>query len=296
MGHEYSGVITKVGKNVKGWKEGERVTVNPGYMCGECYWCRHGYPSQCEHFYDGFYMGKGITREFAGGFAKFVGITVPERRLYRIPDNVSFEEAALTEVFASTLHAVRVSDFKAGDDTMVIGAGPVGLATIANLKNAGACLIIATEIVDSRAELARRFGADYVFNPQEEANLPERVLEITRGKGIDRLFQCSANIEAFRTGPNFIRRGGQIMVVDCIEEPWDIAPTQWCYNEWDVKGALCYYYDEYPMVLEFMRKGLLPAKEMITKKISIDDFVKEGIEVLLDPKRNTEVKILVKPE
>jgi threonine dehydrogenase-like Zn-dependent dehydrogenase len=189
-----------------------------------------------------------------------------------------------------------MSNFKPAEDTMVLGAGPVGLAVIANLRMAGAGIIIATEIVERRAEMARKLGADYVFNPHREPDLKEKVFELTKGKGIDRLFQCSANHEAFKTGTDFIRRGGQIMVVDCIEEEVPIIPTLYCYMEWEMKGALCYYWDEFPMAIELLRKGVLPVKEMITKKIRLSDIAKEGFEVLVDPARNTEIKILVEPD
>lgn len=292
LGHEYSGVLVKVGKNVRGWRVGDRITGNPLYICGECYACKRGRPQQCEHVLDAPTGGRPVS---PGAFARFMRLPIPERRLCKLPDDVSFEEGALVEPLASGLHAVRISDLKAGEDTIVLGAGPIGLGVIAFLKYAGAGLIIATEIVERRAAMAKKFGADYVFNPLKEPNLKEKVLELTNGKGIDRVYTCAGTVESFRTATDFIRHGGQIMVVDCVEEEVPIIPTLYCYCEWEMKGALCYDYDEFPMTIEYLRKGLAPVKEMITKKIKLSDIVKEGFEVLINPGHN-EIKILVEPE
>lgn len=295
IGHEYAGVLTKVGKNVKDMQVGDRVTVMPGYVCGECWACAHGEPQQCVHFVD---MGTGVTTglEFAGAYAKYIRVPIPEKRVYQLPDNVSFEVGAMTEPLASSFHAVRVSDLKPGEDTMVIGAGPVGLGVIAFLKYAGAGQIIVTEPVARRAQLAKKFGADYVFDPHKEPDLQKKVMELTRGKGIDRLYQCSQNIKAFESGTSFIRRGGQIMVVDCIEEPVTIIPTLYCYCEWDMKGALCYNDDDYRATINSMGKHIVPFEEMVTKKIKLSDIVKEGFEILTQPDKGGEIKVLVQPE
>ena len=295
IGHEYSGVLVKVGQNVKGFKVGDRVTGSTIDPCGKCFACRHGNPQRCVHILDA-PTGGAPGLENAGAFASLMRIAVPEKRLHILPDGVSFEEGALTEPIASALHAIRQSDLKPGEYTMVLGAGPMGLAAIGFLKHFGAGLIIATEIVERRAELARRFGADYVFNPRKEPDLPSKVMDLTGGKGVDRLYQCTGSAEAFKTGTDFIRNGGQIMVADCAEEEVPIIPNLWCYHEWEMKGALCYDYEEFPIALSFMDKKIVPFKEMITKKIKLEDIVKEGFEVLDNPDVNTEIKILVEPE
>ena len=157
---------------VRGWKVGDRVVANPMYICGECYACRHGRLSQCEHGAEKA-IGAAAGLECAGAFTKYVRVPIPEKRLYRLPDEVSFEEGALVEPLACSLHAVRVSAFKVREHAMVLGAGMIGLGVIAYLKNAGAGLIIVTEINEKRAAVARKMGADYVFNPREVTDLKD---------------------------------------------------------------------------------------------------------------------------
>jgi (R,R)-butanediol dehydrogenase/meso-butanediol dehydrogenase/diacetyl reductase len=294
MGHEFSGVLAKVGKNVKGWKPRDRVVANPLYMCGECYACKHGRQSLCNHAIE--HMIGGVPgREHAGAFAKYVRVPIPEHRLHGLPDEVPFEEGALVEPLAVSLHAVRMSAFRPRDNTMVLGAGPVGLGVIAHLKHAGAGLIIATETIEKRVEAAKKLGADCVFNPQKVSNLRERVLELTNGGGVDVVFDCSGVARAFQSATDFLRRGGQVMLTGVITHETPILPMNFTINEWQLQGSYAYYSDEFPMVIEFLKKGVSPVKEMITSKIKLSDIVKEGFDKLLKPGHN-EIKILVEPE
>ena len=196
LGHEFSGVLAKVGNKVEGWKPGDRVVVVPAYSCGECYACKHGFPEICERTMES--IGCFTDEGMPGGFTKFVRVPIPQRRLYSLPEEVSFEEGALVEPLATSLHAVRISAFSPGDQAMVLGAGAIGLGVISFLKNAGAGLIIATEVNAKRAELANKLGADHVFNPQKVSNLQEEVLRITNGLGVNQVFDCSGVPRLFK--------------------------------------------------------------------------------------------------
>ncbi|GAH77749.1 unnamed protein product, partial [marine sediment metagenome] len=212
LGHEFSGVLAKVGKNVEGWKVGDRVTANPMYMCGKCEACRRGRESICEHGFE-HAIAAAPGREHAGAFAKYIRIPLPEKRLHLLPDEVSFEEGALVEPLSVSLHAVRMSSLKPRQHTLVLGTGTIGLGVIAHLRNAGAGLIIATETIPKRIEVARKLGADYVFNPSEISDLKEKVFQLTSGKGVDIVFDCSGTPQAFRTATDFLKRGGEIVLV-----------------------------------------------------------------------------------
>ena len=293
LGHEFTGVIAKVGNRVQGWSPGDRVVVLAVYQCGECYACTHGFTSCCQHGLEEA-LGCAGGEEYAGGFAQFVRVPFPEKRLYSLPREVSFEEAALIDPLACSLHVVRISTFKPGDQTMVLGAGPIGLGVIAFLKNAGAGLIIATEIRENRAEMAKKLGADYVFNPQKVSDLKEEVLKLTNGLGVNQVFECSGVPQAFQTAINFLRRRGQIVLYGVITQKVQIVPLDFLFGEYQLQGGL-WVSDEFPMVIEYLKKGVLPAKEMITSKIKLSDIVEQGFNKLLDPSSN-EIKILVSPE
>jgi (R,R)-butanediol dehydrogenase/meso-butanediol dehydrogenase/diacetyl reductase len=291
LGHEFSGVLADVGKNVKGWKPGDRVVVNPMTICGECYACKHGHQSHCEHGWDSII---GAATNQLGAFAKFINVPLPQWRLYRLPDEVSFEEGALVEPLSCGLHSVIISDFVVGEDVMVLGAGPIGLSAIYALKYAGAGVIIATEVNEKRATMARKFGADYVFNPCEVPSLKEKVFELTNGKGVDIVFDCSGIPEAFLTATGFLRRGGQIVLVGVIDKEVPILPINWVIMEWHLRGSHVYDSDQFRVILELLRKGVIPAKEMITSKIKLSNIAKEGFYAMRS--QGDQIKILVEPD
>jgi len=292
IGHEFSGVLAKVGKNVKGWKVGERVVANPNYTCGECDACKHGFPNLCERMpAEG--IGAVVGLKYAGAFAKYVRVPLPERRLYRLPDEVSFEEGALVEPLAVSLHAVKTSTFKVGDYTMVLGLGGIGLGVVAFLKSGGAGLIIATEVNEKRAALAKKLGADYVINPQKVSNLKEEVVKLTSGKGINQLFVCCAEPQVLQSATDFLKRRGQIIMIGLITQEVPINIVDYNMGEFSLQGILVYS-DEFPIVLDLLKKGALPAKQMATT-IKLSEIVDKGFNKLLDPNCD-EVKVLVAPD
>lgn len=291
LGHEFSGVLAKVGKNVRGWEVGDRVVINPMYRCGDCYACKHGLFSLCEIAFP-HTIGNAVGLEHAGAFAKYVRVPIPEKRLHRLPKEVSFEEGALVEPLSCSLHAVRISAFRPGDYVMVLGAGTIGLGDITFLNKAGAGLIIATEVNEKRAELANKFGADYVFNPYKVSDLREEVLKLTNGVGVDVVFDCSGVPQAFQSATSFLRKKGQIMLHGIITNDTPILPMDFTVNEWCLQGSIGYYSEEFPMVIQFLKKGVLPAKEMITSKIKLNDIVEQGFNELLKPDHG-EIKIIV---
>ncbi len=294
LGHEFSGILNKVGKKVKGWKIGDRVTAKPRYTCGKCYACRHGRQSLCDQGIE-HTLGVAVGRENAGAFARFIRVPMPEWRLHLLSEEVSFEEGALVEPLACALHAVRRSMLKPREKTMVLGCGMIGLGVIAHLKNSGAGLIIATETIEKRAEIARKLGADYVFDPGKVANLKDNVFELAGSEGIDIVFDCSGVPQAFLSATDFLRRGGQIILEGVIAQEVPIIPMNFTFNEWELKGSLASYSDEFPMVIEFLERHLSPVSELITSKIKLSNIVKDGFDKLSKP-GTREIKILVEPD
>ena len=143
--------------------------------------------------------------------------------------------------------------------------------------------------------MAKRLGADHVFNPVESTDLPERVLELTGGRGIDVVYDCSGIPAAFKSATSFLRKGGQILLKGIIPEEVPILPMDFVFSEWEIKGSLCYYADEFPMVIEFMKRDVSPVKELITSKIKLSEVINKGFDVLLRPGNNV-IKMLVEPD
>lgn len=179
MGHEVTGVVEETGRNVTNFRAGDRVVAEPILSCGSCYPCRIGRQNVCENL-----VVYGVHED--GGFADYM--IVKERALHKLPDSVSFLQGALVEPYTIGAQAVLRTEVRRKDLCLVHGAGPIGLLTVDLLKSQGACCIV-SEPSGPRRELAKKFGADLVWNPAEQ-NLQDEVNKLTDGQGVNVIFDA----------------------------------------------------------------------------------------------------------
>lgn len=158
-GHEFSGVIDRIGADVKSVKVGDRVTGDPNDMCGACYFCKNA----MEHFCTD-NIGIGTTQD--GGFAEYV--IIHEKQVYKFSEDLSFMEAAMTEPISCCLHGIDLCEIKSGSTVLVIGGGPIGMIMMQLAKHAGASKVIMSEPVAEKREIALKLGADKVIDPLHE--------------------------------------------------------------------------------------------------------------------------------
>ncbi len=286
LGHEFSGEIVEVGEGVTNFKIGERVTVEPIVACGKCPACLEGKYNLCSSL--GFHglCGSG------GGFAEYT--VFPEEFIHKIPDNMSYEQAALIEPMAVALHSIRMADFKAGDTALVLGSGPIGLATIECLKSAGARLVIVLQRKSVRQEYAKRAGADVVLDPNE-VDIAEEVKKLTNGVGVDASFETTGAKIGFEAGINSLKYEGVMVITSIWEDEISFNPNLLVFTEKKVVGTIAYRH-EFPSTIALMSDGRIKAEGYITKKIHLDDIVKEGFEALTGPEKKKHVKILITPD
>ncbi|MBE6719837.1 MAG: zinc-binding alcohol dehydrogenase family protein [Ruminococcaceae bacterium] len=172
-GHEFSAQIVEIEENDKGFKTGDIVTCNPYFNCGECYACKRGIVNACNDN-----QTMGVQRD--GSFQEY--ITMPIERLID-GKGLTAKELALIEPFSISAHALSRAEVKTGDNLLIMGAGPIGLFALIRAKSMGARVAIA-DLLESRLELAKEFGADLVINSKEE-NLAEACSRFTEGNGFD---------------------------------------------------------------------------------------------------------------
>ncbi len=290
MGHECCGVVAEVGNRVQNVKPGDRVAVKPIPECKECYWCKKGQYSLCPEV-----LGRaiGITPNHDGAFAEYVKIEFPEEMLFKLPAKVSFKESAVIEPLATSLHGVRLSRFKPGDSVVVIGAGMIGLGTLQFLKLGGAGKIIVLEISSKKSEIAQRLGADVVMNPISEGkDLREHIFSLTNGIGADLVFDCAGVPFSFQNSINFVKSGGQVMVVGINDKEVAINPFMMVLWEVEMKGVLGYY-DEFKYVIDFLEQKRINTEPLVSDIIPLADIEEKGFKRLISSKDT--VKILVKP-
>ena len=159
LGHEFSGVVTQVGSAVTRVKVGDHVTVNPNISCDACDQCRRGNPHFCDSM-----AATGVN--YDGGFAEYCAVL--EWQVFKLPEGVPFEEAALCEPVACALHGIDLCGIKPGDTVMIIGGGTIGMMMLQLAQLCGAVRVVMLEPNEKRFELARKLGADLVLNPLKD--------------------------------------------------------------------------------------------------------------------------------
>ncbi len=278
----FPGRVVEIGEEVTKVQVGDRVVVEPIYACGQCAGCKQGHYNLCDKL--GFFGLAGG----GGGFAEYAAI--PEVMLHKIPETVSYEQGALVEPAAVALHAVRQSRLKVGNKAAVFGTGPIGLLVIEALKASGASEIYAVEISKQRRKKAEELGA-ITIDPTE-VNPVEQIHKLSNG-GVDVSFEVTGVPPVLTQAINASKIGGETMIVSIFETEASIHPQNIVLKERTVTGIIGYR-DVFPAVISLMAQGYFPAEKLITKRITLDEVIEEGFNVLLREK--DQVKILVKAE
>jgi 2-desacetyl-2-hydroxyethyl bacteriochlorophyllide A dehydrogenase len=291
MGHECSGTVATVGNDVKDVQVGDRVWVKPAAHCNECYWCKKGKFNQCPN---AFATCIGLTPNSDGAFAEYLLVKYPDQMLFKLPPELSFEEAALIEPLIVSRHGIRVSRFGLGATAVVIGAGPIGLGVIQFLEIGGARKIIALEVSAPRARIAAEKGADEVLNTVlEREHLKSAILDLTDGVGPDIVFECSGAASALHDALYYVASGGQIVVIGLHQKeiPFDFWTL--LHRKVEVRGSLGCEDDDVYDVINALRTKKIKTESLITDIISLSDIDEKGFKRLLSSEDM--VKILVRP-
>ena len=286
MGHEFSGEVVEIGKNVTNVRVGDRVVVEPMDVCGKCPACLSGKYNLCSSL--GFHGLAGG----GGGFSEYTTFT--SKFVHKIPDTLSYEKAALIEPMSVALHSLRVGSFEIGQSAIVAGAGPIGLATVECLKAAGAKQVIVIQRKSIRQEYALRSGADVVLDPGKDDVVAE-IKKLTGGVGADVAFETTGSEQCYKLALDGISFAGTLVVTSIWEGEIKYNPNTAVFSEKKVIGSICYCND-FPSTIAMMADNRIKADGYITKKIDIDDIVKEGFDTLTGPEKKKHVKIIVTPD
>jgi L-iditol 2-dehydrogenase len=257
MGHEAAGIVERVGEGVSTFHEGDRVTFDSTIYCGECEYCRRNQVNLCDRR-EVLGVSCGDYRR-AGAFAEFV--TVPARIAYRLPENLSFPEAALLEAVSVALHAVSLVDIKPGSSALVVGAGTIGLLIQQALRVAGCSRVFVTDIDKNRLSLSESLGATSVL--MSGPNLVDDVLRVTRGSGVDVAVEAVGNTAAVQSAINCVGRGGDVVLVGNVS-PEVTLPLQKVVSRQITLHGSCASAGEYPRAIELMSRGEIKVKPLIS--------------------------------
>ena len=258
MGHEAAGEVVAVGPKVTAWHAGDRVTFDSTISCGRCRSCQAGQVNLCENR-----RVVGVSPadyKQHGAFAE--RLALPDRILYRLPDSLPFEQAAMVEPVSIAVHAVRRTTIAAGSTAVVIGSGMIGLLVIQALRWAGAKNIVAVDLVDSRLELARKLGATHAIN-SGRANAAAEVAQITDGIGADTAFEVVGFTPTVNLALSVLKRGGSCVLVGNLSPQTQDFPLQAVVTKELTLVGSCASAGEYPLCLDLIARGVIDVRPMI---------------------------------
>jgi L-iditol 2-dehydrogenase len=257
MGHEAAGVIDQVGENVYSYQVGDRVTFDSTIYCGECYFCRRGEMNLCDNRK---VLGVSCVHyRQQGAFAEYVA--VPQHILYRMPDQITFEQAAMVEPLSVAFHAITNSRVSINKTAVVVGTGMIGLLVVQMLKAAGCGKIIAVDVKQEKLDLATKLGASYCLNSQAEDVVGE-IMKITENRGADLAFEVVGIGATLQTAIASVKKGGSVTLVGNLRASVEFPLQAVVTRQISLFGS-CASVGEYPDCLDLIASG----------KVNVDAFI-----------------------
>jgi L-iditol 2-dehydrogenase len=257
MGHEAAGRIAAVGAGVTGLAEGDRVTFDSTIYCGACEYCRRGEVNLCDNR-----QVLGVScgdYSRAGAFAEFV--VVPARVVYKLPESISFAEAAMLEAVAVAIHAVSLAEISAESTALVVGAGTIGVLILQALRAAGCGRVFVSDVDATRLKMAKELGAEDVIYANDDT--AAQILQRTGGVGVDVAMEAVGRNETVNAAIASVRKGGTVVLVGNISPDATLPLQKVVTRQIRLQGS-CASAGEYPEAIALMANGAIRVKPLIT--------------------------------
>ena len=282
LGHEFSGVIAEVGSEVTNYKAGDRVCIDPNCYCGACEPCRNGVVHYCEHM-----IGYGTTVN--GGFAEYCAVN--ERQVYKLGDNTSFEQGAMTEPVACCLHGMDMCEIRPGHQVVVIGGGMIGLLMLQLSRLAGAAKVALLEPVESKREVGKKLGADICIDPIHEdvkARLKEEGMT-----WVNTVIECVGRPSTIEQAIDIAGNKAVVMMFGLTkpDETISVKPFEIFRKELVLKASYINPYTQ-KRALDLIDSGRLDVSSMVYEVADLDELA----DILSNPKLRAKGKYIISPE
>lgn len=263
-GHEFSGVIAKVGQNVDRFKAGDRITADINMSCGHCFYCMRGEKLLCDSF-----TQLGIHTD--GTFAEFV--KAPAALVHILPDNLSFEEGAFIEPVSCVVHAAKALDANLGSSIVILGDGLGVLhARLAILRACAPVIVFGHN--RKRLQIAKDMGADYAFHTDDIADPVAEVMKITGGRGADYAIEAAGKVETYEQAFAMLRRGGTLSSFGITgeDEEMKIKPFDFVLGEKKITGSCAGVGQDWLDAMTLISTGRIDPKPLFSLKVPLEDL------------------------
>ena len=284
-GHEFSGVIAKVGKDGNGLREGDRVTADINMSCGHCYYCIRGQQLLCNNF-----TQLGIHTD--GTYAEYV--KAQASLVHHLPDNVSFEEGAFIEPLSCCIHAAKAMNARIGGSVAVVGCGLGVLhARMAVLRACAPVIILGDNT--KRLALAKEMGADYTIDVREVDDPVAEVKKLTGGRGVDYAIEAVGTTKTYEQAFAMLRKGGVLSAFGITgeQDTMQVRPFEFVLGEKKITGSCAGIGDDWPDAITLIANGRIDPKPLFSMKVPLEDLEWSLHELRKDPNL---FKIFVSPE
>lgn len=281
QGHEVSGVIEKLGEGVQGLKVGQKVTIQPQVVCGECWPCRHGKYNLCEKLKVMGFQTTGVASEY---FAVDAGKATP------LPEEMSLEEGAMIEPLAVAVHAVRRAGDVTGKDICVLGAGPIGILVAQAAKGLGAGRVMVTDVSGLRLRKARECGADAAVNTRER-DFGEAFVEFFGPDKADVIYDCAGNDVTMGQAIKYARKGSVIILVAVFAKTASVDLAVLNDHELDLNTSMMYRSEDYEKAIELAAGGKVKLMPLLSKRFPFREYAEAY--KYIDENRESTMKVLI---
>ena len=284
-GHEFAGIVEKVGSKVKEFKAGDRVVANNWILCGKCYYCKKGKPLFCENPY-----AMGVNGP--GGFTEYV--VVNESMAFHISDNLSFDEAALAEPTACAVHGTDVIDVQCGDDVLIFGAGPTGIILAQLLKNCGAVNMVVAAPTKLKLDIIDKLKTgETVLIDRNDKSKNEKIIKDRYPQGFDIVVDCTGSADVVEQCIKFTKRGAKVVIygVCNVEDTIKLRPYEIFEKELKIISSYCQV-NSFGRAVKYLESNIVKVDMLVTHKFDLDNY-DEALKIVMNESKK--IKVVLNP-
>ena len=281
QGHEVSGKIVGLGEDVAQFQLGQKVTIEPQVFCGECYPCRHGKYNLCEKLKVMGFQTTGTASEY---------FAVEASKVTPLPENLSYDEGAMIEPLAVTVHAAKRFPELEGAKVAILGCGPIGILLAQSCKALGAAQVLITDISDYRLELAKTCGVDFAINTAKD-DFNEALIGAFGPDKADVIYECAGTDVTMNQAIQYARKGSTIVLVAVFGKMATVDLAVLNDHELDLNTSMMYRHEDYVEAIRLVSEGKIQLKPLMSKHFAFRDYL--AAYEYIDSNRETTMKVLI---
>lgn len=281
QGHELSAQVVELGEGVTGFSIGQKVTIEPQVYCKECYPCTHGKYNLCEHLKVMGFQTTGTASEY---------FAVDASKVTALPDNLTYDEGAMIEPLAVTVHAAKRFPELSGAKVAILGCGPIGILLAQSCKALGAAQVMITDVSDYRLELAKTCGVDFAVNTLHK-DFGEAMVECLGPDKADVIYECAGTDVTMGQAIKYARKGSTIILVAVFGKLANVDLAVLNDHELDLNTSMMYRHEDYLDAIRLVGEEKIQLKPLMSKHFAFRDYL--SAYEYIDSNRETTMKVLI---